>query len=241
MATDCVRYKDKLNDMQSIQKINDEIENELLEKRQSIEDVDGNRYEAFGKTPSDCRLPLQILTNETPSFLDNAVAEEPTPTPEEEDDVFTEKSDLSKGIFIGKGFGGELGVNAATTEVTIKLDPKHITIDNTVTEELDKLVWPCKEKREPCNVDEFTQTKGYEASFVTGKKNEYDTFKTAANITSDENCVILAFWQNRVFPICLATPKDKEDFNATVLKNYENQMKKHIFTTLEVNKKPYDG
>lgn len=43
IATDCVRYKDKLNDMQSIQKINDQIEFALLEKRQSIEDVDGNR------------------------------------------------------------------------------------------------------------------------------------------------------------------------------------------------------
>lgn len=79
---------------------------------------------------------------------------------------------MSAGIFIAQGFGGELGVNAATTEVSIKLDPKHITIDNTVTEELSKMVWPCKDKREPCNVDEFTQTKGYESSFVTGKKTE---------------------------------------------------------------------
>jgi len=74
--------------------------------------------------------------------------------------VFCEKSDLSKGVFIGKGFGGELGVNAATTEVTIKLDPKHIKIVNTVTEELSKLVWPCKDIREPCNFEQFTQTKG---------------------------------------------------------------------------------
>jgi len=146
--------------MMSIQQVNDKIENAMLEKRTSIEEVDGNRYEAFGKTPQDCRLPLQIMTNETPSFKVNGGATEATPNPEEEDYVFCEKSDLSKGVFIGKGFGGELGVNAATTEVTIKLDPKHIKIVNTVTEELSKLVWPCKDIREPCNFEQFTQTKG---------------------------------------------------------------------------------
>lgn len=109
-----------------------------------------------------------------PSFLDNkaGAGEEAVPTPENEDDAFSECSDVSKGMFVGKGFAGELGVNASKTEVTVKVTPKDITIDNTTTEDLSKLVWPCKDQREPCDVAKFTQTKGYDPAFVAGKKGE---------------------------------------------------------------------
>jgi len=219
-----------LNDTESIRNVNLKIETQLLDKRETLEDVDGNHYEAFGRTPEDCRLPLQILTNEVPSFLDAGGAdgtlnadgstnEEAIPTPENEDDAFSECTDVSKGEFVSKGFAGELGVNASTLEVTIKVSKKDITIDNTITEDLSKLVWPCKDQREPCDVTKFTQSRGYDSTWLAGKKTEYDAFKTAAGFAQDEECIILAFWQNRIFPVCLSKPKDREDFIAVILKN----------------------
>jgi len=101
VATDCVRFKDKLNDLDTIIQTNQKIENELLEKRGSIEEVDGNRYEAFGKMPDDCRLPLQIMSSESPNFMVGPI--EATPTPLEEDDEFTEHTDISKGLVVVKG------------------------------------------------------------------------------------------------------------------------------------------
>jgi len=43
IAVDCSRFKDKNNDITSITNTNDEMVKELISKRESIEELDGNR------------------------------------------------------------------------------------------------------------------------------------------------------------------------------------------------------
>jgi hypothetical protein len=75
--------------------------NELMSKRDSIEEVDGNRFEAFAKTPLDSRLPIQIVTREgQPAPLVDA---EDSAAEDEAGEEEAATTDLSKGIFAAKG------------------------------------------------------------------------------------------------------------------------------------------
>jgi len=39
------------------------------------------------------------------------------------------------------------------------------------------------------------------------------------HITKDVNCVIMAFWQDRIIPICLENEKEVADLNAVAILN----------------------
>jgi len=51
-------------------------------------------------------------------------------------------------------------------------------------------------------------------------------------------CVIIAFWQNRIFPVCFTSEGTKADFVAIVIKNFVSKMETRKINPLEINKKP---
>lgn len=69
---------------------------------------------------------------------------------------------------------------------------------------------------------------------------EWQEFKSAAHVEKDDFCVILAFWQNRIIPVCLNSEKEVADLNAVSIKNYEQVMAYKKFFTMELSKKPND-
>lgn len=76
---------------------------------------------------------------------------------------------------------------------------------------------------------------------MQGKKTEYDKFKADTGVTSDEHCLIIAFWQNRIFPICFNSEGVKADFIAIIIKNFITKMESRKINPVEINKKPFDG
>lgn len=46
LAVDCARFKDKDNDIGSIQDMNNQLTSALLSRRDSVQDIDGNKYES---------------------------------------------------------------------------------------------------------------------------------------------------------------------------------------------------
>lgn len=93
----------------------------LLTKKASVDEIDGNRYEAFGRQPADLRLPVMILSSgqapalskdeETANDEDSDQAEEGDEATETQPGGATinvEKTDIAKGVFRGKALAGEL-------------------------------------------------------------------------------------------------------------------------------------
>jgi len=165
IAVDCSRFKDKNNDITSLTNTNSELVSELMSKRSSIEELDGNRYEAFSKLPADSRLPIQLVSREH--------VEIPAESEEDaEEEGEGDKTDLSKGIFVAKGFAAELGVDGSNEKVDITMDPKMITIGDDIQESFDNLVWPCKDQRDICTPAEFFETKGFEKDKLSAWKRQ---------------------------------------------------------------------
>lgn len=232
IATDCSRFKDKQNDIQSINEVNNQMISELMSKREDITELDGNRFEAFAKSPVDARLPIQMISNQNAPKIntDDAAAGA--------DDEAKEATDLSKGMFVAKVFACELGTQASKDKVDVKLDSNEIAIGENLSEKFADMVWPCKDSQNLCKVSEFFETKGFDANFLQQKKKEFDDFKSIAHIASDDFCVIMAFWQNRIIPICLSNEKEVADLNAVAITNFEQVMAYKKFFFLEINKKP---
>jgi len=164
LAVDCSRFKDKNNDITSLNNTNNELVSELMSKRLNIEELDGNRYEAFSKIPTDSRLPIQLVSRENvdiPAESDDDVEEEEV-----------EKIDLSKGIFIAKGYAAELGVDGSRDKVDITMDPKMINIGDDVQEKFENMVWPCKNQRDICSPQDFFETKGFEKDKLSAWKRQ---------------------------------------------------------------------
>lgn len=165
LAIDCSRFKDKNNDISSITEVNNQLVAELMSKRSSIQELDGNREEAFSKTPADSRLPIQLISREQADLT-------PTDEGHDDDEEEAEKTDLSKGIFIAKAFGAELGVDGAKEKVDVKLDTSEIMIGDDIAEKFDNMVWPCRDQRDLCNPTEFWQTKGFEKDKLDAWKQQ---------------------------------------------------------------------
>mmetsp|Transcript_43795 Transcript_43795/g.95601 ORF Transcript_43795/g.95601 Transcript_43795/m.95601 type:complete len:171 (+) Transcript_43795:3204-3716(+) len=149
-------------------------------------------------------------------------------------------TDISKGQFGAKGFLSELGSQAPKDKVDISVDSTDLTLGEDISEKFSNMVWPCKESINLCKPAEFFETKGFSKTFLAAKKTEFEEFKSAVHVTSDEFCVILAFWGNRIVPVCLKDEKDVADLNAVSIKNYEKVMAYKKFIIMELNKKPND-
>lgn len=149
-------------------------------------------------------------------------------------------TDIAKGQFAAKGFVSELGSQAPKDKVDISVDTTTINLGEDIAEKFENMVWPCKESINLCKPAEFFQTKGFSKSFLQTKKTEFEEFKSAVHVTSDEFCVILAFWGNRIIPVCLKDEKAVADLNAVAIKNFELVMAYKKFIIMELNKKPND-
>lgn len=171
IGVDCARFKDKNNDLESIEKVNQDIIKNLMMKKQSVNMIDGNRYEAFGKNPSDLRLPLMILS----SAQAPAISDQETQDDEESDDqeeaatetnpanqntINVEKTDIAKGAFRGKAFSGELSNQYSKDAVELLMDLNDMTIGENISEKIENMVWPCRELKDPCTPADFFKSKG---------------------------------------------------------------------------------
>jgi len=171
IGVDCARFKDKNNDLESIEKVNQDIIKNLMIKKESVNMIDGNRYEAFGKNPSDLRLPLMILS----SAQAPAISDEETQDDEESDDqeeaatetdpatqntINVEKTDIAKGVFRGKAFSGELSNQYSKDAVELLMDLNDMTIGENISEKIENMVWPCRELKDPCTPADFFKSKG---------------------------------------------------------------------------------
>lgn len=133
-----------------------------MSKRDSIEELDGNAYEAFSKIPEDCRLPVNILSKEVPIAIPDYAAQSASNLGNnDEESVDTElKTDLTKGIFITKAYISELGTTTPKDKVAVSIDPASINMGEYVSEKMENIVWPCKESKELCKSKEFNESKG---------------------------------------------------------------------------------
>lgn len=103
IAVDCSRFKDKNNDVISLNEVNQRMLTEYLSKRDSIEELDGNVYEAFSKIPDDCRLSINIISREkAPTFKDFAAETLANLPPQDNSNSQTQQTDITQGIFITK-------------------------------------------------------------------------------------------------------------------------------------------
>lgn len=240
VAVDCSRFHDKQNDIQTITDVNNALIAEKMNKHDNIEELDGNRFESFSKIPEDSRLPISMLTRENapkPPTIEGGGDDEDG---EDGAEAAGPATDIAKGVFSVKAFSGELGATGDKLSVNISMDAGEITIGETITEKFDNMVWPCKASVNLCKVSEFFETKGYDANFLAAKKKEFEDFKSAAHIEKDDNCVMMAFWQNRIIPVCLKDEKEVADLNAVAIKNYSKVMAYKKFFLMELNKKPSD-
>lgn len=147
-------------------------------------------------------------------------------------------TDIAKGVFRGKAFSGELSNQYSKDAQELLMDTTTISIGENISEILENMVWPCKEKKDPCTPTEFFKSKGYDPTFLQGKKTEYDKFKSDTGVDKDDLCLIIAFWQNRIFPVCFTSEGIKADFSAIVVKNFINKMESRKINPIEINKKP---
>lgn len=238
IGVDCTRFHDKNNDIQTISDVNNEMINELLQKRDSIEEVDGNRYEAFSKSPSDLRLPVSMISRENAPVIMGDAEDQAAMDMGEQDE--SQKTDISKGQFTAKGYAAELGSQAPKDKINITMDTTDIVIGEAINEKFDNMVWPCKESLNLCKPSEFFESKGFTKLFLLAKKSEYEDFKSASHVTSDDFCVIMAFWGDRIIPVCLNDDKEVADLNAIAIKNFQAVMAYKKFILMELNKKPND-
>ena len=73
-------------------------------------------------------------------------------------------TDVSKGIFVSQVFSGELGVNVSMIPLKMIVDKISISVGEKVTESLENMVWPCREKQNTCNPEEFFKSMGSKAA-----------------------------------------------------------------------------
>ena len=147
----------------------------LLTKKESVDEIDGNRYEAFGKQPSDLRLPVMILSSgQTPDLskdketandeesdqAEEGEADEATATQPGGAAINVEKTDIAKGVFRGKAFAGELSNQYSREAVEVLMDANDMTIGENVSEKVENLVWPCRASQDPCKPADFFVTRG---------------------------------------------------------------------------------
>jgi len=109
-----------------------------------------------------------------------------------------------------------------------------------VTEQIENLVWPCRLSKELCKSKQFFESNGYPLDFKQSKQTQYNQFLSDIHVNDDTNCVLLAFWQNRIVSICLDNDKLLSELNAVITLNFETIMTNKKFFLLELNKKPND-
>lgn len=221
--------------------MNTQLTSSLLTRRDSASDIDGNKYEAFGNIPSDLHTPVNIMTFEQTMGLTPEVLEEG----DEESNISKGAggeaitTDVNKGMFGTNAYSGELGVSVPMLAVQVSVDNTEFKVGELISESLGNLVWPCRSEVNPCKVDQFFKSDGYDPDFIKGVKKHYDRFRADAGIESDELCEIIAFWQHRIVPVCFKDSNDLNDFNSVIVNNYNKFMSTANFKIYEVNKKPY--
>lgn len=97
---------------------------------------------------------------------------------EEESDVQSNsdgnpiKTDSSKAMFTVEAYSGELGVSVSMVAVTVTVDTKEFKVGEAISESIGNMVWPCRNKVNPCTPDEFFAADGYSAEFKAGIRLE---------------------------------------------------------------------
>jgi len=79
-------------------------------------------------------------------------------------------TDVNRGMFGTNAYSGELGVSVPMVAVQVTVDNTAFKVGELVSESLGNLVWPCRSEVNPCKVEQFFKSDGYDPDFILGVK-----------------------------------------------------------------------